>query len=196
MDNKSKAAGSRCATQAEVDDDDAPEMLTMDNLTKRVEAYTTFEVSSSLLFGFSISFLFNNAHSQNFDNLVLEIVYTVIMNVVLILSAYSLFVISITHYFVSRFMADEKCEAASIYLHTYRTFRRYARWSFYVAIVALIISLIIYLHSQLHIVTSIVSMVMLGFGSFFLSYTMYKMLNPHRHEKYIRSTVTMIELKE
>eukprot|EP01083_Nonionella_stella_P177418 623493_1 len=119
-------------------------------LLNRVEAYSTFEVVSSLIFGFSISVLFSSDIKENFDeNKLLEAIFTVIMTMVLVLSSYSMIVVSISHYFVNRYVADYTYRLAIEYLAAYQKHRKYARWSFYISDLGLLISLALYLSPNL-----------------------------------------------
>eukprot|EP01083_Nonionella_stella_P053003 140422_1 len=154
-------------------------------LLNRVEAYSTFEVVSSLIFGFSISVLFSSDIKENFDeNKLLEAIFTVIMTMVLVLSSYSMIasiVVSISHYFVNRYVADYTYRLAIEYLAAYQKHRKYARWSFYISDLGLLISLALYLSPNLTFVSSVISAIVTGFGVMFLMFTMYQMLNPHKY---------------
>eukprot|EP01084_Bolivina_argentea_P094704 170274_1 len=163
---------------------------TAESLSKRTEAYATFEVVSSLIFGFCVSVLFGNVNHDAFiDYFILEVLFIITMTTALILSAYSLIVISMCGYFVNRYMADSKIVVAREYLNMYSTDRKYARWSFYVSIVLLIISLAIYLFPQLSISTAIISLSILLVGAMFVLWTMYRMLNPEKIVANMRKAV-------
>eukprot|EP01084_Bolivina_argentea_P286555 491588_1 len=167
-------------------------------LANRVEAYLTYEVASSLIFGFSVSVLFADAKEENFEEEYLEILFTLLMNFALLLSAYSLIVVSITHYFVSRYVANYKYTVANWYLAYYFKQRQYARWSFYLSIIFLILALALYLFEQLSLKNGIISAAILGLGALFLVYIMFKMVNPHRfsdsaEEKEDAENVSLIE---
>eukprot|EP01084_Bolivina_argentea_P201998 345190_1 len=156
-------------------------------LSTRIEAYSTFELASSLVFGFSVSVLFGSAKKENFTNEILEIIFTIFMCLALVASAYSFIAMSITHYFISRYMADDKYYEAMDYLNHYHNVRKYGRWALYVSIICLVLSLIFYVYPQLNIISAIISVIMLGSGVLFLAYTMYIMLNPHiyvQHSSY------------
>ena len=95
----------------------------------QVESYGSFEVMSSLLFGFAVHVAFTNithSHFSSSDNqveAVAEIAFTFLMVVVLICNAYTMIVLSLTYFYVNRYMADREYVMATIYLKIYANYR-------------------------------------------------------------------------
>ena len=151
-------------------------------LSQRIDAYSTFEVMSSLLFGFAISVLFGGVFDDDIwgDFEALQILFVIAMSFVLISSALSTIIISISHYIVSRYMADNKYVIAMLYIETFRNMRYYARISMYSGIIALIVALGIFVYPQLNVNSAIVMIVMLGLGAVLLVIVLYVMLHPQK----------------
>jgi len=155
-------------------------------LSKKIESYGTFEVMSSLLFGFAVSVAFQNVNNTHFENRSIytdlaDILFTVFIVVVLIANAYTMIVLSSTFFYVHRYMADKEFVMASVYLKIYATHRRYARLSFYVGLVCFVISIAIYLVSlSPNTVNAICLLLFLGSGLLMIIYTLVVMTNPAR----------------
>ena len=105
-------------------------------ITVQVERYGSFEVMSSLLFGFAVHVAFTNITHSHFTsethimlNTVAEIVFTFLMIVVLICNAYTMIVLSLTYFYVNRYMADREYVMAIIYLKMYANYRYVCRES-------------------------------------------------------------------
>ena len=155
----------------------------MDNmLSKRIEAYSSFEVMSSLLFGFAISVLFGGVFDESIweDYNILQLLFVIAMGFVLISSAFSTIVVSISHFFVARYMADQKYIIAKLYVDTFRRVRYYARLSLYSGIIALIGALGVFVYPQLNIESAIAMLIILGSGAIVLGIVLYVMLNPQK----------------
>lgn len=153
-------------------------------LSKKIQSYGTFEVMSSLLFGFSVSVAFQNVHNTHFAEPsiyteVADIMFTMCIVVVLIANAYTMIVLSSTYFYVHRYMADQEYVMASVYLKIYEDYRRYARLSFYVGLVCFLISIGIYLVSlSPNTANSICLLILLGSGLLMILYTLVAMTNP------------------
>lgn len=155
-------------------------------LNKKIESYGTFEVMSSLLFGFAVSVAFQNVNKSQFENQNVythfaDILFTIFIVVVLIANAYTMIVLSSTYFYVHRYMADKEYVMASIYLKIYADYRKYARMSFYIGLVCFIISIGIYLvASSPNTVNAICVLLFLSLGLLMILYTLIAMTNPSR----------------
>jgi len=174
-------------------------------LTKKIESYGTFEVMSSLVFGFAVSVAFSNINSEHFHieedeeesvfNDVAEVLFTVFIIVVLVCNAYTMIVLSLSYFHVHRYLADQEFIMAAIYLKIYANYRKFARKSFYVGLVSFMISIGIYLIPlSTKPVNTIALFLVLGAGLILIIYTLWMMTNPHRicdkdnagHRKFLR----------
>eukprot|EP01084_Bolivina_argentea_P139402 245236_1 len=78
-------------------------------LSHQIAAYASFELMSSLMFGFSVSILFSTSYNEQFENgSAAEITFLLLMFCVLLSNLITMIVMSITSYFVNRYIADYK----------------------------------------------------------------------------------------
>eukprot|EP01084_Bolivina_argentea_P251734 422334_1 len=113
------------------DDMDVSEKM-QHKLSHQITAYASFELMSSLMFGFSVSILFSTPYETKFGNyFASEIIFLLLMSSVLLSNLITMIVMSLSSYFVNRYIADLKYESAHAYLHIYRYLRKIARHSFY-----------------------------------------------------------------
>ena len=123
---------SHWAHYTEYEQMDEREQALKDELNKKIESYGSFEVMSSLLFGFAVSVAFQNLHNEQFDaqniwNVIAEIAFVVFIIIVLICNAYTMIVLSLMHFYVHRYMADKEYIMATMdhkvssvtYIYTY-----------------------------------------------------------------------------
>lgn len=150
-------------------------------LSKRIDSYASYEVMSSLIFGFAVNVMFETIQSDKFkESYALEITFSVLMGLVLISNVYTMLVMSLTHFYVNRNVADGKLAMARTYLSMYHSYRTVARTSFGWGLIFFLIAMIIYLYTQLRILTSIITTVILGLGVILILFTSYTMDNPHK----------------
>merc|ERR1712048_351754 len=102
------------------------EQALRDELNKKIESYGSFEVMSSLLFGFAVSVSFQNVDNADSDFKVSEILFVVFIIFVLICNVYTMIVLSLMHFYVHRYMADKEYIMATIYMKIYAKHRMYA----------------------------------------------------------------------
>eukprot|EP01084_Bolivina_argentea_P227216 383766_1 len=153
--------------------------LSADSLTKQIESYTSFEVMSSLLFGFAVSVLFGNIGNDAFEGYYIsEIIFSNLMAIVLICNAYTMIVMSLTYFHVNRFMADKRYDIARTYLQLYGSYRLLSRRAFYGGLITFIVAIIIYLYPQMSIVSSVSTTCTLTIGIIVILFTIYTMINP------------------
>lgn len=152
-------------------------------LERRIDAYSSFEVMSSLLFGFAVSILFGGVFDEEIweDFEVLQTIFVIGMCFVMISSALSTIIISMSHYIISRYMADHKFVFAMLYVQTFRNLRYYARLSMYSGIIVLIITLGVYTYPQVSLVSAIAMIVMLVIGTVILIVVLYVLLHPEKY---------------
>ena len=151
------------------------------DISKQIESYASFEVTSSLIFGFAVSILFGNIQSDAFkDSYPLEIIFSSLMGLVLISNAYTMVVMSLTHFHVNRYLADGKYKMAETYLSMYHSYRSRARNAFRGGLIFFLIAIIIYLYPQLRIISMIVTSSILGIGIILILFTTYTMINPQK----------------
>eukprot|EP01084_Bolivina_argentea_P200773 343279_1 len=165
--------------------DETNEIALKEELNKKIESYGTFEVMSSLLFGFAVSVAFENVNNIDGDKKsiyeeIAEIIFTVFITIVLICNAYTMVVMSLTYFHVYRYMADKEYIMATIYLKIYANYRKYARRSFYIGLVCFISAIGIYLLPLLNIISRFIVLIFLGSGLFIIIFTLISMTNPSR----------------
>ena len=104
--------------------------------------------------------------------------FTVLMCIVLITSSLTLIVMSVTSYFVKRFMADFKYDEAYQYLKYYRPIRHFGRVSFYCSLISFISAIASYLYDKLPKINGIVSLSLLCCGLVIILLVLWYMLHP------------------
>eukprot|EP01083_Nonionella_stella_P194915 718493_1 len=146
-------------------------------ISKMVESYTSFEVMSSLMFGFAVSVFFENIGSDAFeDYYVLEILFSNLMAAVLICNAFTM-IVMLTYFSVNRFVADKRNDIALIYLRLFSSYRKYARRAFYFGLVIFIVAIIIYIYPQMKTVAVISTTCTLCIGILIILFVLYTMIN-------------------
>lgn len=152
-----------------------------EQLRQQIDSYGSFEVMSSLTFGFAVNVLFENFENNSFaDYYALECIFGALMAMVLVFSAYAMIVMSLTNFYVRRYLSVGYSQMAERYLELYSGYRRSARRSFYCGLVSFLIAVIIYLQPQLRIISNIIMSVILGLGTLWISFTTFTMLRPQQ----------------
>lgn len=150
-------------------------------LEKQVGSYGPFQVVSSLIFGFAVNFsgrLYGNAFG---DNVGLEFVFSCLIALVLICSAFAMIVMSLTNYHVRRCLAGgspQRIKMAQDYLILYATYRKAARAAFYSGLILFMLSVLIYVQPHLQLSTQIAFTIILGFGIAVIGMTTFTLLRP------------------
>merc|ERR1712083_170463 len=162
-------------------DVETKEIDSVDALEKQIASYGSFEVMSALTFGFAVSVMFQNFTGNVFDGEdALMVFFGALMSLVLICSAFAMIVMSLTHYFVRRYIAGGEIEMAEQYLILFKGYRLRARQAFYVGLISFLVAVVIYMQPHLEIAGQIIVTLILGLGTICIAMTTYTMLNPNQ----------------
>ena len=148
-----------------------------ERLEKMIESYGSFEVMSSLVFGFAVSVFFENIGTDSFeDYYILEIIFSNLMAIVLICNVITMVVMSITYFTVNRYMADDRNDIALNYLHLFSSYRKYSRRSFYLGLITFMVAIVIYIYPQMKLVAVVTTTGTLSIGIILVIFVIYTML--------------------
>lgn len=146
---------------------------------KQVESYGSFTVMSSLIFGFAINFWALSATHSFEDQVIREVLFTVLMSLVLICNAFAMIVLSLTEFIIKRYLAEEGMEKfVRWYLAMFFQYRFMARRAFYLGMIFFMIATIVYVIPHLSIVSRAVGTLLVGAGTVLIAVTTYRMLCP------------------
>lgn len=163
---------------------------------KQVESYRTFTVISSLIFGFGVNF-WARLHTSPFqDHFIWELLFTALMSLVLVSNAFAMIVMSLTEFYIKRYLADDgMVETAVLYLAMFSGLRYAARLAFYCGLVCFLMAIIMFVQPHLTITDRLVATGIIGLGTVFIAVTAFRMLHPDFKTKYAKRRKRSIEKK-
>ena len=144
-----------------------------------LNAYTTYQTMSSLLFGFGIIVTFDYIRSPTFDKYIMEDLFIGLISFGLTCLGVTMIIMSITNYYLNRYIADQRFKQATDYFRGTRNFRKIGRLSFYCGIFNFFCSMVIYFYQQLQsLPAQIIGCSILIIGLTILMYFLFLLSSP------------------
>lgn len=136
---------------------------------------------SSLIFGFAVNFwgLLEDGDDTFQDIPTLGYLFQALMSFAVVSNVYAMIVMSLTEFYVKRWIADGHTKFAKVYMKIFSRYRHFARLAFYCGLIFFLIALIIYAEPHFSRNNQIIMTVIMGGGTVLIAMTTYNMVNPN-----------------